>query len=210
MLIFSQSFQLSLINLSVLLQPAGLLRLTLNLLAQLISRRKDLYSHCVKWHQLTQTFAMVGYVREITVNKSCKFAEYGSFFFVVCFRCGIALTRSSLLWVLHTRMSGANPLQTSRACFWGIHKWVISAALLGCRVSRTAGNVLVFGPLLDRGIELRYLCQSPWDSYSVCSGLFWRWWSVGFVAADGVRPGLGCILWFWCERWLSFYYGWEF
>ena len=44
-------------------------------------------------------------------------------------------------------MSGTNPLQTS-------------ATLLGGGVSRTAGNVLVFGPPLHRGIELRSLYQS--------------------------------------------------
>ena len=35
-----------------------------------------------------------------------------------------------------------------------------------------------------------------YNGYSVCSGLFWgeRWWSVGAMAADGVCPGLGCIL----------------
>ena len=59
-------------------------------------------------------------------------------------------------------------------------------------MSRIAGNVLAFGPLLHRGIELRSLRQSFWDGYSVCSGLFWseRWWFVGVVAADGVRPCL--------------------
>ena len=36
----------------------------------------------------------------------------------------------------------------------------ISAALLGGRVSRIAGHVLVFGPLLHRGIEVRSLHQS--------------------------------------------------
>ena len=108
----------------------------------------------------------------------------------------VALTRSSLLWVPHTWMSGTNPLQTPRAWFWGTHKWAISAAVLVDAVSRTVGSVLVFGPPLHRGIERRSLRQSSWDGYSVCSGLFWgeRWWSVGVMAADGVRPGLGCIL----------------
>ena len=109
------------------------------------------------------------------------------------------LTKSSLPWVPHTWMSGTNLLKTPRALFWGTHKWA---------VSRTAGNVLVFGPPLHRGIELRPLRQSSWDGYSVCNGLFWgeRWWSVGVVAADGVRPGLGCILQSCGERWFSFYY----
>ena len=43
-------------------------------------------------------------------------------------------------------MSGTNPLQTPRAWFGGAHKW---AVLLGGRVSRIAGNILVFGPLLQ-------------------------------------------------------------
>ena len=85
----------------------------------------------------------------------------------------ITLTRSSLPWVPHTWMSGTNPLQTPRAWFWGTDKWAISAALLACGMSRTVGNVLVFGPPLHRGIEWRSLCQSSWDGYSVCSGLFW-------------------------------------
>ena len=101
----------------------------------------------------------------------------------------VALTRSSLPWVLHTWMSGTSPLQTPRAWFWGTHKWAISAALLGGRVSRTAGHVLVFGLPHHRGIELRSLRQSSWVGYSVCSGLFWgeRWWSVGWWSAS----------WFW-------------
>ena len=102
----------------------------------------------------------------------------------------VVLTRSSLPWVLHTWMSGTNPLQTPTAWFWGTHKWAIFAALLGSRVSRIADNVLVFGPLLHRGIELRSLHQSSWDGYSVCSGLFWgekvvcwcpgSWWRVSW------------------------------
>ena len=121
----------------------------------------------------------------------------------------VALTKSSLPWVPHTWISGTNPLQTPRAWFWGTQKWATCAALLGGRVSRTAGNVLVFRPPLHRGIELRSLCQSSRDGYSVCSGLFWgeRWWSVGVVATDGVRPGFGCILQSCSGRWLSFYYG---
>ena len=42
----------------------------------------------------------------------------------------VALTRSPLLWVPHTWMSGTNPLQIPRAWFWGSHKWAMSAALL--------------------------------------------------------------------------------
>ena len=121
----------------------------------------------------------------------------------------VALTRSSLPWVLHSWMSGTNPLQTPRAWFWGTHKWAISAALLG---GRAAGLQVMFWclvSLLHRVIELRSLWQSSWDGYSVCSGLLWgeRWWSVGVVTADGVRPGLGCILQSCCGRWLSFCYG---
>ena len=121
----------------------------------------------------------------------------------------VALTRSSLLRVLHTWMSGTNPLQSPRAWIWGTHKWAISAALIAGGVSRTVGNVLLFGLPLHRGIEWRFLRQSSRDGYSVCSGLFWgkRWWSVGVVAADGVRPGLGCILQYCSGRWLSSYYG---
>ena len=48
------------------------------------------------------------------------------------------------------------------------HIW----CLLGGRVSRTVGNVLVFGPPLHRGTEWRSLRQSSLDGYSVCSGLF--------------------------------------
>ena len=108
----------------------------------------------------------------------------------------VALTRFFFPWVPHIWMSGANPLQTPRAWFWGTHKWAISAALLADGVSRTVGSVLVFGPPLHRGIVRRSLRQSSWDGYSVCSGLFWgeRWWSVGVAPADGARPGLGCIL----------------
>ena len=117
----------------------------------------------------------------------------------------VALTRSSLPWVPHTWMSGTNPLKTPKAWFWGTHKWAISAALLAGGVSRTVGNVLVLGLPLHKGIEQRSLYQSSWDGYSVCSGLFWgeRWWSIGVVAADGVCPGLGCILQFCSESWLS-------
>ena len=106
----------------------------------------------------------------------------------------VVLTRSSLPWVPRTWMSGTDPLQTPRAWFWGTHKWAISAAMLAGGVSRTTGNVLVFGPPLYRGIERRSLRQSSWHGYSVCSGLFWgeRWWSTGVVAADGACPGLGC------------------
>ena len=67
----------------------------------------------------------------------------------------VALTRSSLPWVLHTWMSGTDPLQTPRAWFWGTHKWAISAASLAGGVSRTVGNVLVFGPPLHRGSEVK-------------------------------------------------------
>ena len=65
----------------------------------------------------------------------------------------VVLTRCSLLWVPHTWMSGTNLLQTHRAWLWGTHKWDIFAAWLGGVVSRIAGNVLVFGRLLHRGIE---------------------------------------------------------
>ena len=90
--------------------------------------------------------------------------------------------------------------------FIGTHKWAISAALLGGRVNRIAGNVLVCGPLLHRGIERRSLRHFSWDGYSVRSGLFWgeRWWSVGVVADDGVHPSLGCILKSCCGRRLFF------
>ena len=120
----------------------------------------------------------------------------------------VALTRSSLPWVPHTWISGPNPLQTPKAWFWGTHEWAIFAALLADGVSRTVGNVLVFGPPLHRGIEWRSLRQSSWDGDSVCSGLFWgeRWWSVGVMAAERVRPGLGCILQS-CRGWLSSYDG---
>ena len=50
-------------------------------------------------------------------------------------------------------MSGTNPLQAPRAWFGGTHKWAIPAALFAGGVSRTVGNVLVFGPPLHRGIE---------------------------------------------------------
>ena len=102
-----------------------------------------------------------------------------------------ALTRSSLPWVQHTWMSGTNLLQTPRAWFSGTHKWAIFTALLGGIVSRIAGYVLVFCPLLYRSIELRSLRQSFWDCYSVCNGLYRgeRWWSVCVMAADGLRPG---------------------
>ena len=124
----------------------------------------------------------------------------------------VVLTRFSLPWVPHTWMSGTNPLQTPRAWFWGTHKWAISAALLTGGVSRNVGNVLVFDPLFHRSIELRSSHQSSWDGYSVCSSLSWgeRWWSVGVMAADGVCPGLGCILKFCRGRWPSFYYGLKF
>ena len=99
-----------------------------------------------------------------------------------------------------------------RAWFWGTHKRAISAALLAGGVSRTVDNVLVYGLPLHRGIELRSLRQSSWDGYSVCSDLSWgeRRWSVGVVAAGGVRAGLGCILQSCSGRWLSFYYRLEF
>ena len=121
----------------------------------------------------------------------------------------VALTRSSLPWVPHTWMSRTNPLQTPRAWFWGTDKWAISAALLAGGVSRTVGNVQVFGPPLHRDIEWRSLRQSCWDGCSVCSCLYWgkRWWSVGVMAVDGVRPRLGCILQSCSRRWLSSYYG---
>ena len=114
----------------------------------------------------------------------------------------VALTRSSLRWVLHTWMSGTNLLQTPRAWFWGTRKFAISAVLIGGRMSRIAGNVLVFGPLLLRGIELRSIRQSSWDGYSVCSGLFWdeRWWSVGIVVV--MKCVLICILQSFCGRWV--------
>ena len=84
-----------------------------------------------------------------------------------------SLTRSSLPWVQHTWVSGTHPLQTPGAWFWGTHKWAISAAFLAGGVSRTVGNVLVFGPPLHRNMERRSLRQSSWDGYLVCSGL-WR------------------------------------
>ena len=59
----------------------------------------------------------------------------------------VALTRFFLLWVPHIWMSGANPLQTPRAWFWGTHKWAISAALLADGVSRTVGSVPVTSKL---------------------------------------------------------------
>ena len=54
----------------------------------------------------------------------------------------------------------------------------------------------VFTPIL-----LRWLCSLQWPVLSE------RWWSVGVVAADGVHPGLGCILQSCSRRWHSFYYG---
>ena len=69
----------------------------------------------------------------------------------------VALTRSSLPWVPLTWMSGTNPLQTPRARFWGTHKWAISAALLGGRVSRIAGIMV--------------------QDWGLCSALvMWWWW----------------------------------
>ena len=123
----------------------------------------------------------------------------------------VALTRSSLSRVPHTWMSGTKFSADPRAWFWGTHNLAKSAALLGRTVSRIAGNVLVFGPLLHRGIERRSLRQSFRDGNSVCNGLFWgeRWWSVGVVATDGMLPGLGCILQSCRGRWLPFRYGWE-
>ena len=50
------------------------------------------------------------------------------------------------------------------------HKWAMSAALLGGRVSRVAGNVIVFGSLFHIGIELRSLFFG--DGCLACSGVF--------------------------------------
>ena len=37
-------------------------------------------SHSIlKLHEATKMFVMVDYVREMTVKKSCKYGEYGSF-----------------------------------------------------------------------------------------------------------------------------------
>ena len=143
------------------------------------------YAFCAYGHIYLQPFY-------VTFNFS------SSVFFLM-----VVLARSSLLCVLHTWMSGTIPLQTPRAWFWGTHKWAISAALLAGGVSRTVGNVLVFGPPLRRGIEQRSLRQSSWDGYSVCSGLFWGkgWWSVDVVAAGGVCPGLGCSDFQWPLPW---------
>ena len=33
----------------------------------------------VKFHEATQMFVTVDYLREMTVKKSCKYGEYGSF-----------------------------------------------------------------------------------------------------------------------------------
>ena len=42
--------------------------------------RKKLCSYSVvKWHEVTNTFAMDVYVREIAAKKSCKYGEHGSF-----------------------------------------------------------------------------------------------------------------------------------
>ena len=60
----------------------------------------------------------------------------------------------------HTWMSGTNPLLTSRAWFWGTHKWAIYAALLAGGVSRTVDNVLALGPPLHRDIELSSFFKS--------------------------------------------------
>ena len=124
----------------------------------------------------------------------------------------ITLTRSSLPWVPHTWMSWKKILCRPPELGFEGHTGGPSAALLAGGVSRTVGNVLVFGPPLHRGIERRSLRQSSWDGYLVFSGLFWgeRWWSVGVMAADGVRPGFGCILQSCSGRWLSVYYGSEF
>ena len=105
----------------------------------------------------------------------------------------VVSVRSSLPRLPYPGMLGTDLLQTPRAWFWGTHKWAISVALLDSRVSRIAGNVLVFGPLLHRSIALWSLRQSFSDGCSVCSGLFWgkRWWSVGVMVADEKRPGLG-------------------
>ena len=106
----------------------------------------------------------------------------------------VALTRSSLLWVPHAWISGTNPLQTPRTWFWGTHKWAISAALLGGGVSRTVGNVLVFGPPLHRGIERRSLRQSSWVWH------VWNWpcqtrccsdWSVACSLCVEPWSGIG-------------------
>ena len=81
----------------------------------------------------------------------------------------VALTRSSLPWVPHTWMSGTNPLQTPRALFCGTHMWAISAALLGGGLSRTVGNVLVFGPPLSWYASVFFcVCRSVCMSFSVC------------------------------------------
>ena len=35
-------------------------------------------------HGVTQIFVMVDYVKEVTVEKSCKYGEYGSFGHLLC------------------------------------------------------------------------------------------------------------------------------
>ena len=67
-------------------------------------------------------------------------------------------------------------------------------------MSRIAGNVVVFGPFLHRGIGLRFSCQTFSDGSSVYGGLFSdeKWWSVGIVPADAGCSGSGCVRQFCC------------
>ena len=80
------------------------------------------------------------------------------------------------------------------------HKWAISAALLGGRVSRTAGNVLVFGLLLHTGIQLRsvpillrWLFSLQWPVLRRKMVVCWccgSWWSASCL---GLYPPV--LLW---------------
>ena len=107
----------------------------------------------------------------------------------------VVLTKSSLPWVPHTWMSGTNPLETPRGWFWGTQKCAISAALLGGRVSRTLSNVLVFGPPLHRGIELRsarqplrWLFSLQWPVLRRKMVVCWCRGSWGGVSWFGLYP----------------------
>ena len=86
--------------------------------------------------------------------------------------------------------------------------------LLPCLLVEWAGLQVMFWCMvcLSKGALSGGLYANPLEMailYSVCSGMFWgeRWWSVGVVATDGVRPGLGCILQSCSGRRLSFCYG---
>ena len=55
-----------------------------------VTRKLELVHSVIKWHEVSFTFAMVDYVREMAASKLCKYSQCGSFEHLLFCCCYIA------------------------------------------------------------------------------------------------------------------------